>query len=292
MSRLGALAAILQPLKAWGDRIALFGFLLAAFVLVTIERSNPEFAGRARGAASDLVAPVLRLLSEPSAAMARAIDSVRELSNVHDENVRLRDEVGRLLQWQTVARRLDAENQELRALMNLAPDPKVKFVSARVVGGTGGAFVRSVLIAAGSRDGVRKNQPAITGDGLIGRVMEVGARSARVLLLTDINSRVPIYVERTRARAVLEGDNSDQMLLNYLPTGAGIVVGDRIVTSGQGGIFPPGLPVGVVTASNAGTVRIQPLVDWETMEYLRLVDYELSDLLLPLDTNDPRRGPQ
>lgn len=292
MSRLGALAAIMQPLRAWGDRIALFGFLLAAFVLVTIERSNPEFAGRARGAASDLVAPVLSLLSEPSAAMARAIDSVRELSNVHDENVRLRDEVGRLLQWQTVARRLDAENQELRALMNLAPDPKVKFVSARVVGGTGGAFVRSVLIAAGSRDGVRKNQPAITGDGLIGRVMEVGARSARVLLLTDINSRVPIYVERTRARAVLEGDNSDQMLLNYLPTGTDIVVGDRIVTSGQGGIFPPGLPVGVVTASNAGTVRVQPLVDWETMEYLRLVDYELSDLLLPLDTNDPRRGPQ
>jgi rod shape-determining protein MreC len=292
MSRLGALAAILQPLKAWGDRIALFGFLLIAFALVAIERSSPEFAGRARGAASDLVAPVLSLLSEPSAAMARAIDSVRELSDMRAENDRLRDEVGRLMQWQTVARRLDAENQELRALMNLAPDPKVKFVSARVVGGTGGAFVRSVLIAAGSRDGVRKNQPAITGDGLIGRVMEVGARSARVLLLTDINSRVPIYVERTRARAVLEGDNSDQMLLNYLPTGADVAVGDRIVTSGQGGIFPPGLPVGVVTTSSAGTIRVQPLVDWETMEYLRLVDYELSDLLLPLDVSDPRRGPQ
>jgi rod shape-determining protein MreC len=292
MSRLGALAAILQPLKAWGDRIALFGFLLVAFALVSIERSNPEFAGRARGAASDLVAPVLSLLSEPSAAMARAIDSVREFGDMRAENERLRDEVGRLMQWQTVARRLDAENQELRALMNLAPDPKVKFVSARVVGGTGGAFVRSVLIAAGFRDGVRKNQPAITGDGLIGRVMEVGARSARVLLLTDINSRVPIYVERTRARAVLEGDNSDQMLLNYLPPDADIAIGDRIVTSGQGGIFPPGLPVGVVTTSNAGTVRVQPLVDWETMEYLRLVDYELSDLLLPLDVGDPRRGPQ
>jgi rod shape-determining protein MreC len=231
-------------------------------------------------------------LSEPSAATARGIDGIRELFSIRDENARLRDEISRLLQWQTVARRLDAENQELRALMNLAPDPRVKFVSARVVGGTGGAFMRSVLIAAGTRDGVRKNQPAITGDGLIGRVMEVGARSARVLLLTDINSRVPIYVERTRARAVLEGNNSDQMLLNYLPTGADVAVGDRIVTSGQGGIFPPGLPVGVVTASNGGSVRVQPLVDWETMEYLRLVDYELSDLLLPLDTADPRRGPQ
>jgi rod shape-determining protein MreC len=139
---------------------------------------------------------------------------------------------------------------------------------------------------------VRKNQPAITGDGLIGRVTEVGERSARVLLLTDLNSRVPIYVERTRARAVMVGNNSDQMLLNYLLPGADIVVGDRIVTSGQGGIFPPGLPVGVVTANNNGTIRVQPFVDWETMEYLRLVDYELSDLLLPLDTTDPRHGPQ
>ena len=292
MTRMGAVAAILQPLRAWGDRIALFGFVLIAIGLVAMERSSPELTSKARGAASDLVAPILNLLSEPAAATAQAIDSVRELVRLREENAQLRDEVSRLLQWQTVARRLDAENQELRALENLAPDPRVKFVSARVVGGSGGAFVRSVLIAAGARDGVRKNQPAITGDGLIGRVTEVGERSARVLLLTDLNSRVPIYVERTRARAVMVGNNSDQMLLNYLLPGADIVVGDRIVTSGQGGIFPPGLPVGVVTANNNGTIRVQPFVDWETMEYLRLVDYELSDLLLPLDTTDPRHGPQ
>jgi rod shape-determining protein MreC len=289
---MGAIAAILHPLKAWGDRIALFGFVLIAVSLVVVERSSPELTSRARGAASDLVAPILSLLSEPAAATAQAIDSVRELSRLREENAQLRNEVARLLQWQTVARRLDAENQELRALENLAPDPKVKFVSARVVGGSGGAFVRSVLIAAGTRDGVRKNQPAITGDGLIGRVTEVGNRSARVLLLTDINSRVPIYVERTRARAVMTGDNSDQMLLNYLPPNADVAVGDRIVTSGQGGVFPPGLPVGVVTANNGGAIRVQPFVDWEMMEYLRLVDYELSDLLLPLDTTDPRHGPQ
>ena len=292
MTRMSAVAAIMQPLRAWGDRIALAGFVLIAVGLVAMERSSPELTSQARGAASDLVAPILNLLSEPAAATARTIDSVRELARLREENAALRNEVARLLQWQTVARRLDAENQELRALENLAPDPRVKFVSARVVGGSGGAFVRSVLIAAGARDGVRKNQPAITGDGLIGRVTEVGNRSARVLLLTDINSRVPIYVERTRARAVMVGDNSDQMLLNYLLPGADIVVGDRIVTSGQGGVFPPGLPVGVVTSNSSGSIRVQPFVDWETMEYLRLVDYELSDILLPLDTTDPRHGPQ
>src|SRR5262245_1213553 len=292
MTRMSAVAAIMQPLRAWGDRIALAGFVLIAVGLVAMERSSPELTSQARGAASDLVAPILNLLSEPAAATARTIDSVRELARLREENAALRNEVARLLQWQTVARRLDAENQELRALENLAPDPRVKFVSARVVGGSGGAFVRSVLIAAGTRDGVRKNQPAITGDGLIGRVTEVGNRSARVLLLTDINSRVPIYVERTRARAVMVGDNSDQMLLNYLLPGADIVVGDRIVTSGQGGVFPPGLPVGVVTSNSGGSIRVQPFLDWETMEYLRLVDYELSDILLPLDTTDPRHGPQ
>jgi rod shape-determining protein MreC len=99
-------------------------------------------------------------------------------------------------------------------------------------------------------------------------------------------------VERTRLRAVLAGRNSDQMVMTYLPPTADIVVGDRIVTSGQGGVFPPGLPVGAVTAIAGGEVRVQPFVNAESMEYLRLVDYELSDLLLPLDTTDPRRGPQ
>ena len=160
--------------------LALLG--AAAIALLAIEKTNPEVAESARGAAADVIAPILDLLSRPSASAAQAIDSVRELGRLREENAQLKQQQSRLLQWQTVAHRLDHENQELRKLLNLLPDPKARFVTARVVGGSGGAFVRSILVAAGSKDGVRKNQAAITGEGLIGRVSEVGERAADVRL--------------------------------------------------------------------------------------------------------------
>lgn len=290
--RVGSLAWFIAPFRAWNQRMTLVLLSAAAIGLLTIEKTSPEIAEGARGAAADVMAPILDLLSRPSASAAQAIDSVRELGRLREENARLKAEQARLLQWQTVARRLDQENQGLRELLKLVPDPKARFLTARVVGGSGGAFVRSMLVAAGSRDGVRKNQAVIAAEGLIGRVSEVGERAARVLLLSDINSHIPVFVERTRERAVLFGDNSSRMELHYLPPDITATVGDRIVTSGHGGTFPPGLPVGVITAVENGLVQVQPFVDWEQVEYVRLVDYELSGLLLPLAGQEQPKGPR
>ncbi|HTO82093.1 MAG TPA: rod shape-determining protein MreC [Methylomirabilota bacterium] len=290
--RIGALAWIAAPFRAWNQRLTLALLGAAAIALLAVERTSPTLAERARGAAADVIAPILDLLSRPSTSAAHAIDSVRELARLREENTQLKEEQARLLQWQTVARRLDHENQELRTLLNLAPDPKARFITARVVGGSGGAFVRSILVAAGARDGLRKNQAAITGEGLVGRVSEVGDRAARILLLTDINSRVPVFVERTRERAVLAGDNSDRMQLLYLPADITAREGDRIVTSGHGGVFPPGLPVGVITSIKGGVALVQPYVDWEQLEYVRLVDYELGGLLLPMAGQEQPLGPR
>ena len=146
-------------------------------------------------------------------------------------------------------------------------------VAARVVGDSGGAFVHSVLVNAGGQDGVRKGQAAVNGEGLVGRVAEVGERSARVLLVTDLNSRIPVLLESQRYRAILVGDNSQRPRLLYLSADAKVSPGDRIVTSGHGGVFPPGLAVGVVTLIANGDVRVQPFVDWERLEYVRLIEF-------------------
>jgi rod shape-determining protein MreC len=164
-------------------------------------------------------------------------------------------------------------------LLNLAPEPMVSFVSAKVIANSGGSFIRSVLVNAGRADNVARGQAAITGEGLVGRIAEVGERASRVLLITDLNSRIPVTIEGSRERAVLAGDNSEQPRLIYLPARPPVKVGDRIVTSGHGGVFPPGLPVGVIASTADGVARVEPFVELSRLDFVRVVDFGLAGVL-------------
>jgi len=265
--------------KAWLQRFTFALLFIAAFGLMLLGRADSELVLRARAALADAVAPILDGVAQPLASIRQAYDSARDFVNLRAENEALREDQQRLLQWQVVARQLEAENQGLRDLLKFVPDPKASFVTARVVADNGGAFVRTALVAAGYRDGVRRGDAAMTGEGLVGRVVEVGQRSARILLLTDINSRIPVVVERTRDQAILAGDNSDNPQLLYLPHGSSLEPGDRIISSTAGGAFPPGLPIGIVGSVQDGAAIVSLYVDWDRLEYLRLVDYHLPGIL-------------
>src|SRR5437868_5819226 len=154
----------------------------------------------------------------------------------------------RLLQWQQVALKLTTENRQLQGLLKVVPDRAVSYVTARVIANSGGAYVRTVMINAGSQAGLARGQAVITGDGLVGRLTEVGSRAARVLLITDLNSRIPVKIEGSNTGAVLAGDNSERPRLLYVGSPGALKIGDRVVTSGEGGVFPPDLPVGMVSA--------------------------------------------
>ena len=277
-SRGGSVTRLATPLKAWAQRFTLLALTGLALGLMMMDKAESIAVERLRTAVIDAVTPILDAMSRPVAAANQVLDWGEEIVSLRSENARLREENNRLLQWQQAARRFEGENDALRRMLNLGPDPAASFVSARVVGDNGGAFVRTVLVGAGSREGVRKNQAAITGDGLAGRVIEAGERASRVLLITDINSRIPVMVERTRDRAVLAGDNSPSPVLVHLAPDAELAIGDRVVTSGNGGIFPPGLPVGVVARLADGEARVEPLIRWQRMEFVRLVDYEAAGL--------------
>ncbi len=135
--------------------------------------------------------------------------------------------------------------------------------------------MRDIVVTAGRRDGVHRGQAAVAGAGMVGRVVEVGEWSSRVLLITDINARVPVVLDASRQRAVLAGDNSDQPRLIYLPPDAPVSIGDRVVTSGDGGLFPAGVPVGVVSFVGDHMVKVQPMVDMGRLEHIRLIDFGL-----------------
>ena len=266
------------PFRAVLQRFAFVLLIAAAFLLMLLGRFDNALVERTRLAVVDAVAPIMDVVSRPVAAANRAAAAVADLVQLRSELASAREDNQRLLQWQMVARRLEAENAAYRALLDVRTETAPLFVSARVIADSGAPFVRSVLMNAGYRDGVRKGQAVMNEDGLVGRVAEVGQRSARILLLSDLNSRIPIINGTSQQRGVLVGDNTDLPQLVFLPNQATVSPGDPIVTSGHGGLFPPGLPIGVVGSVADGAVRVNPLVDWHRLEFVRVVRYRLPRL--------------
>lgn len=261
------------PIKVLVQRFAFLFLILAALGLMLLSKAETTVIERVSNIVVDIFTPIMDVLSQPAAAINDTVRSVQKLVNIHAENERLRRDNLRLLAWREVSQRLTAQNQALKSLLEFKPDPKSRFIAARIVGESGGAFVRSILINAGSRDGLTKGQAVVTGYGLAGRILSVGLRSARALLITDINSRVPVVLQSSRDRAILTGDNSRLPRLKFLPSNTSVNSGQIVVTSGQGGVFPTGLPVGQISTSNDGIIRVKPFVEFEKLEFVRVINY-------------------
>jgi rod shape-determining protein MreC len=269
------IVAMLQPIRTVLARFAVISLMIVAFGLMLVGKAEVVVVDRTRAAVINVTAPILDALSRPIASSVAAYHHVTGLFDAYDENQTLKAEIARLKALDQNSAKLTAENAMLRSLERFVPDGAVNFVSARVVGEGGGPFVRSVLINAGARDGLTRDQAVVTGDGLVGRLTDVGDRASRVLLLTDLNSRVPVVIEETRERAILAGDNSERPTLAYLPPDARVTSGQRVVTSGNGGVLPPGLPIGTVQVGRDGVPRVQSFVAWNKLEFVRVVDFGL-----------------
>jgi rod shape-determining protein MreC len=277
-ARTEAVFRFAAPVRVAAYRLGFFALFTVAFSLMLLSKAEVLVVERARTFAADLLAPVFSAVSEPARMINSGTAEIHNLLYLHQENIRMREELARLQQWQSVARRLDDENQSLRGLLNYVPEPSWRSISTRAIADAGGAFVRNMLVEAGSEQGVSKGAAAVTGEGLVGRVTEVGTHSARVLLITDLNSRIPVMIENSRDRAVLAGDNTIMPRLLYLSQDSHVSVGDRVVTSAQGGALPPGLPVGIVASVGERGIQVQTFADWTRIEYVRLIDYHLTGL--------------
>jgi len=271
------------------ERVSLTLLVVLSAAMIILAKADQVLIQSVRSTVMDGAAPALDAVSRPAAALVAAANRVLGVMTIYRDNVRLTEENERLLGWQQVALRLSAENAELRELTRLAPEPAISFVTARVIADSGGAYARSVMVDAGSENGVTRGQAAITGEGLAGRVSEAGSRAARVLLITDLNSRVPVIVDGTRQRAILAGDNSARPSLRYRDADGVVRIGDRIITSGEGGVFPSGLPVGVVASVDGEAPRVEPYAALSRLDYLRLVDYGLAEAL-PTPVSVSARG--
>lgn len=263
------------PVRDAVQRAALALLASLGVALLVLSKTSPAFVSSVRMTVTDALLPVVEVVASPLEAVSNVIARGREWVVLGKELRNLRAENAQLRQQELEASALLAENKALRELMHSVPGGQTHYVTARLVADNAGPFMNAALIGGGTQEGVVKDQAVIAAAGLVGRVVESGATSARVLLLTDVNSRVPVIGEISREKAILSGDNSAQPVLTYLSNDSRLKPGERIMTSGDGGVFPPGVAVGEVSLLEKMSARVRLAVDYGKLEYVTVVDYSL-----------------
>jgi rod shape-determining protein MreC len=203
--------------------------------------------------------------------MATLIADWRSFSDVYAQNRELRREIERLRAWRDAAQGLERENAQLRALNNVRLGARLAYTTGEVVADTGGPFGHSVLVNVGAPDGVEDGAAVVDGAGLVGRVVGVGDDVARILLLTDFDSRVPVKIMPSGRRAILTGDGTTAPRLSFIAEPEAVSVGQSIVTSGDDGVFPPDLAVGFVAALDGRAARARLAADYQRLEFVRVL---------------------
>jgi rod shape-determining protein MreC len=270
--RRASFASIVLPPRDWFERAGFGALVGLALILMLLGRADLAVVERVTHGVRDTLTPVMTAVAQPSAALRDAFGWVGRQFALAEENRRLRAQVERLLEWRAEATRLQVENASLREVLHAQRRQPVPIErTARVVADSRSPFVHTRLLDSGARDGVREGMAVLGTGGLAGRVVDVAPHSARLLLLTDFNSRLPVLVLPSRDPAILAGDNSPLPRLDFMPLTPQVQAGDRVVTSGAAGVLPVGLPIGRVVRDEEGGLRVRPALDWRDVNHVRLV---------------------
>lgn len=242
-------SALLRLLLRFRRTVVLAGALLVAFLLMTLQvRHESAVVSVTRQVLLFAASPLVRVTSGALHGVQTVWRDYADLRGLRQENLRLQGEAAVLKRRIQQLEDQALETQRLQRLLGLRENWPAEYLSARVVGKDATNWFKSILLDRGSLDGVRRNMPAVTADGLVGRVVDVTATASRVQLLTDPVSSVGGLVQRTRVTGIVSGNLGAVARVRYLPLLADVVAGDEVVTSGMGGVFPKGIPVGRITA--------------------------------------------
>jgi rod shape-determining protein MreC len=249
--------------------------LIGLFLLWRIDSPRVE---RLRIEIIDRVIPNFAWATYPLTGAINIIRSARSYARIYQQNQELRRELQQMKAWKEAALQQEQENARLQDLNNVRLDPKFVKITGVVLADSGSPFRQTVLLNIGKRDGIVDGWAAMDGIGLVGRIAGVGERTSRVVLLSDTASRVAVTIESNGQTALLVGDNTSNPLIDFLEDPETVRPGDRVMTSGDGGVFPPGILVGQVTQTQSGRLRVRLAADMRRLEFLLVIRHK------PLDT--------
>ena len=256
-----------------------------AVVLVLLGKAQAGLFDRARMRITDLMQPLLETVHAPVQMFNRWVGSAGEIFTVYQENLALKDENARLRQWRNVAVVMQGRVARYQSLLHAVPDPDVNSVLARVIGRASRPFLETMILDAGRTSNVKPGEAVVDARGMIGRIYLAGDRTSWVILLTDLNSRIPVTIVHNDAKvgntqAIMAGDNTPMPALDTLSRQVHLNVGDQVVSSGDGGLLPPGLPIGTVVG-DAGSSRVALLAEAASSEDVEVLAFRRAPETLP-----------
>ena len=269
--------------------IALLAIVLVALFLFW--RIDSPRAEAMRTAMIDRFVPGFEWALAPVTRVSQMISNFQSYTRIYQQNQELRRELQQMAAWKEAAVQLEQENAKLLAHNKVRIDPALTSISGQVLVDSGSSFRQSVLLNVGRRDGILDGWATMDGLGLVGRISGVGNRTSRVVLLTDPSSRIPVTIQPSGQRALLAGDNTALPALDFIESPDNVRPGDRVVTSGDGGVFPPSLLVGQVAKDKDGRMRLRLAADYGRLEYLRVLRSHPAEALSD-STALIRPGPQ
>jgi len=242
--------------------------LLAVFIMWRIDSPRIE---RLRADITDRIVPNMDWAMAPVTGTVNLFRDFQSHQRLAEQNQELRSELRQMRAWKEAALQLEQENARLLDLNNVQLDPRLTYITGVVLADSGSPFRQSVLLNIGARDGLVDGWATMDGIGLVGRISGVAQNSARVLLLTDANSRVPATIQPSGEQALVAGDNTGRPLVEFIENRDVVRPGDRVISSGDGGVFPAGLLIGALEVDRGGRLRVRLSADYERLEFLRVL---------------------
>lgn len=252
-------------------RLAVGLLVLVLFGIFLFWRIDSPRAERLRAEAIDTFVPSFAWAMAPINGVINLISDFESYQQLRAQNQDLRRELQQMKAWKEAALQLEQENAKLLDLNNVSLDPQLTYVTGVVITDSGSPFRQSVLVNVGARDGIIDGWPTMDGIGLVGRIAGVGQNTSRVMLLTDTSSRIPVTIQPSGQKAILGGDNTLNPPLEFLEDTAMVRPGDRVVSSGNGGVFPADLLVGQVALGTDDRLRVRLAADYQRLEFLRVL---------------------
>lgn len=285
MKRRKVLFVHLSHIRLMVKKFAIVLLFFIAFAMMLFNKTDTVLIDKTSSVATDIFSPIIELLAIPAKIVSGTLNYFYDFKNIRAENEKLREENRELVIKSSRASSLEVENRLLSNLLKYVSPRDADFVTAKVVAEESNAFSRALILYTAGMENVKKGQVVLSDSGVIGRIEKVGSVYSKVLLITDINSKIPVVIENSRVRGVLSGDNTSTPKLVFMPLGTEIYVGDKVVTSGVAGIFPSGLPIGKVISTEKNNIKVKAFSNLERVEYVRIVDYHLADVSYEEDIN-------